>query len=68
MPVATAPKKTRVAEGDRGAHGEAHLLVGPGDRVEDRDDDGEQGQRDHDQQERQVAEARSALAATLIAM
>ena len=48
---------------------EAHLVVGPGDRVDDRDDDREQGQRDHDQQEGQVPEARSRPSAgTLIAM
>ena len=58
LPVASAPKKTSAAEDRRRPDREAHLVVGPGDRVDDRDDDREQRQRDHDQQEGQVAEAR----------
>ena len=44
-------------EGGRRADREAQLLVGPGDRVDDRRDDGDQGEHDHDQQEREVAVA-----------
>ena len=36
---------------------EPHLVVRPGDRVENVDDDRRRGQRDHDQDERQVAQA-----------
>ena len=43
----------RRRDGDR----EAHLVVRPGDRVEDRGDHADERQRDHDQQEREVAEA-----------
>ena len=45
------------AEGRGRDHGEAHLLVGPGDRMEDGDDDRGERQGDHDEQEREVAEA-----------
>ena len=40
----------------RGREREPHLLVGPGDRVPYGDDDCDQGQRDHEHEERQVPE------------
>ena len=55
-PVARAPKKTSAAERRGRDDREAHLLVGPGDRVDDGDDHRQQGQGDHDEQEGQVAE------------
>ena len=59
-PAASAPKNTTSRPSAAGATDrEPHLVVGPGDRVEDGDDDREQGQRDHDREERQVAEARA---------
>ena len=45
------------SERDRRDHGEAHLVVGPGDRMEDGHDHGDQRQGDHHDQEGQVAEA-----------
>ncbi len=44
------------AEGRRRADSEARLIVGPGDRVEDVDDDGDGCEADHDRDEREVAE------------
>ena len=58
-------------EHDRRADAEAHLLVRPGDRVEHRHDDRQQGEADHDREEGQVAEARvrrSGAMGTLMAM
>ena len=55
-PAARAPKKTRLPTAAGAIDPEAHLLVGPGDRVDHGDDHGEQGQGDHHQQEGQVAE------------
>ena len=47
------------ADGARSDQGQPHLLVGPGDGMEDRDDDGEQCEADHDHEEWQVAVART---------
>ncbi len=42
-PTASAPKKTAAPTDRRGRHAEAHLVVGPGDRMDDGDDHGQQG-------------------------
>ena len=69
-PAPARRRRPERPERGRGDDREALLLVGPGDRVDDGDDDGEQGQGDHDRAGSQVAEARIAAfaAGTLMAM
>ena len=54
LPAASATKNTTVPSTTGAPTANRLSTVGPGDRVDDGHDHGQQGQRDHDQQERQL--------------